>query len=119
MRFLNDEVAQPQTGKHPTSALAGATNILIQYVCPGRKVSHIGTAVDSVTFAAFVDAITHNGPARVSRLPKNVCSHPYAQGLNVASTTALLSGTSALSNTQIANEPTVTAEPKLQSYFLR
>jgi triacylglycerol lipase len=119
VRSSTDELVQPQTGKHPTSALAGASNILIQDVCPGRKVSHIGTAVDSVTFAAFIDAITHHGPARLSRLPKNVCSHPYAPGLNVATTIALLSGVSGLTSTQIAREPTVTAEPKVWSYFLR
>jgi triacylglycerol lipase len=63
VRSSTDEVVQPQSGKHPASSLVGASNILIQNVCPGRKVSHLGTAVDSVTFAAFVDAITHNGPA--------------------------------------------------------
>ena len=60
---------QPQYGKQPTSALKGATNILIQAICPGRVTSHIGTAVDSVTFAAFADALSHKGPAKVSRLP--------------------------------------------------
>jgi hypothetical protein len=119
VRSATDEVVQPQTGKHPTSALAGASNILIQNICPGRNVSHIGTAVDSVTFAAFVDAITHNGPAKISRLPKNVCSHPYAPGLDVATTTALLAGSSALIGSQEKNVPTVRAEPKVLSYFLR
>jgi hypothetical protein len=80
VRSATDEVVQPQTGPHPGSALAGASNILIQRVCPGRKVPHIGTAVDSVSFAAFVDALAHPGPARVSRLPKDVCSRPYAPG---------------------------------------
>jgi triacylglycerol lipase len=119
LRSSTDAVVRPQTGKHPASALAGASNILIQDVCPGRRVSHIGTAVDSVTFAAFVDAITHNGSAKVSRLPKNVCSHPYAPGLNVAATTALVCGAAGLTSAQIAKEPTVRAEPKVQGYFLR
>jgi hypothetical protein len=119
VRSATDEVVQPQGGKHPTSALRGASNILIQKVCPGRKVSHIGTAVDSVTFAAFVDAITHNGPAKVSRLPEDVCSHPYAPGLDVATTNALLAGSAALLHSQTKNVPTVKAEPKVWSYFLR
>jgi hypothetical protein len=119
VRSATDEVVQPQTGKRPTSALRGASNILIQNVCPGRKVSHIGTAVDSVTFAAFLDAITHNGPAKVSRLPKDVCSHPYALGLDVTATTALLAGSTALIDNQTKNVPTVKAEPKVWSYFLR
>ena len=37
--LLDDETVQPQTGAHPTSSLKGATNVLIQHVCPGREVS--------------------------------------------------------------------------------
>src|SRR3954470_18654233 len=90
VRSTTDEVVQPQTGPHPTSALRGATNILIQSVCPGRMVSHIGTVLDSVAFAAFTDAIAHKGAARISRLPKDVCAHPYAPGLDEAGTSAIL-----------------------------
>jgi triacylglycerol lipase len=118
VRSATDEVVQPQTGSHPASALAGASNILIQRVCPGRKVTHIGTAVDSVTFAAFVDALAHPGPARVSRLPKDVCSHPYAPGLEPTTTAALLSAGAALTESQSAKQPTVHAEPKVKHYFL-
>ena len=96
VRSLSDETVQPQGGKHPTSALEGARNILIQDVCPGRTTTHIGTAVDSVSFAAFVDAIERNrkgkqGAANVSRLPSDVCDHPYATGLDEAQTSAFLS----------------------------
>ena len=90
VRSTTDEVVQPQTGPRPTSALKGATNIVIQSVCPGRQVSHIGTILDSVTFAAFADAVAHTGAARVARLPKGVCTHPYAPGLDVAGTNAIL-----------------------------
>ena len=74
VRSLADETVQPQDGKHPTSSLQGASNILIQAICPGRQTSHIGTAVDSVTFAAFTDAVAHTGKGRkgaanVSRFP--------------------------------------------------
>jgi triacylglycerol lipase len=116
VRSSTDEVVQPQTGKHPASALTGATNILIQKICPGRKVSHIGTALDSVTFAAFVDAIRHPGPAKVSRLPKNVCSHPYAPGLSSSSTAATLSGSNSLIDSQEAGQPMVKKEPAVRGY---
>jgi hypothetical protein len=91
---------------------------LIQSVCPGRKDTHIGTAVDSVTFAAFVDALAHRGAARVSRLPKDVCADPYAPGLDPTTTAALISGATALTNGQSAAQPTVRAEPKVKRYFL-
>jgi hypothetical protein len=118
VRSATDEVVQPQTGSHPASALAGASNILIQRVCPGRKVTHIGTTLDSVTFAAVVDALSHPGPALVSRLPKDVCSHPYAPGLDPTTIDSLLSIGTALIKSNIATQPTVDAEPKVERRFL-
>lgn len=119
VRSETDEAVQPQTGPHPTSALKGATNILIQAVCPGRTTTHIGTAVDSVTFAAFADALAHKGPAKVSRLPADVCAHPYAPGLDEAMTSAFLSGSGGLIATQEASVPRVSAEPKVRAYVKR
>ncbi len=121
VRSLTDETVQPQGGKHPTSALAGATNILIQKVCPGRKTTHIGTALDSVTFAAFEDAVSHNGrgrkgAARVSRLPSNVCANPFAPGLDEATTMGLLRAAGNLTSGQSASSPQVKREPKLAAY---
>ena len=120
VRSLNDETVQPQGGAHPTSALKGATNILIQSVCPDRKTSHIGTALDSVTFAAFADALTHAGPAKLSRLPKDVCAHPYAPGLDEAGTTALLGAAGGLtSGRSIDPAALVKREPAVLALFRR
>src|SRR5215213_1141133 len=65
VRSATDQTVRPTTGRHPTSALKGATNVLIQDVCPGRTVTHIGTGLDSVTFALALDALAHRGPAKV------------------------------------------------------
>jgi triacylglycerol lipase len=124
LRSRTDETVQPQGGKHPTSALDGARNILIQDVCPGRTTTHIGTALDSVTFAAFADAIEHNGEgkkgaAKVSRLPGDVCDHPYAPGLDETQTDALLSAAGGLVSAQIAQAPQVAAEPRVRKVFTR
>ncbi len=119
VRSLTDETVQPQGGKHPTSALEGASNILIQDVCPGRTTTHIGTALDSVTFAAFDDAIVHKGAAKVSRLPSDVCSHPYAPGLDEATAAALLSAAGGLTTSQSAAAPKLAAEPKVKPYVKR
>jgi hypothetical protein len=124
VRSLTDETVQPQGGKHPTSALDGASNILIQGVCPGRTTSHIGTAVDSVTFAAFVDAVAHGGKgkagaARVSRFPPDVCSHPYATGLNEAQTTLFLNAAGGIISGNQSTVPTVSAEPRVRKVFKR
>jgi hypothetical protein len=120
VRSTTDEVVQPQTGPHPTSALKGATNIVIQSVCPGRQVSHIGTILDSVTFAAFADAVAHTGAARVARLPKGVCGHPYATGLDVAGTNAILGASGNLITPRLVSQvPRVAAEPPVRAYARR
>jgi hypothetical protein len=124
VRSATDETVQPQTGKRPTSALEGARNILVQNVCPGRTTTHIGTAVDSVTFAAFVDAIQHRGKgkkgaAKVSRFPGDVCDHPYASGLDEAQTTAFLNASGGLLGSQLAQVPKVPAEPRVRRVFRR
>jgi hypothetical protein len=124
VRSLTDETVQPQGGKHPTSSLEGASNILIQDVCPGRTTTHIGTAVDSVSFAAFADAIEHDGKAKkgaakVSRFPSDVCDHPYAPGLDEAQTTAFLSASGDLTGGQSAQAPQATREPKVLKVFTR
>jgi hypothetical protein len=120
VRSTTDESVTPQTGPHPTSALKGATNVVIQSVCPGRQVSHIGTILDSVTFAAFADAVAHKGAARVARLPKDVCAHPYAPGLDEAGTAAIVGGAGGLIAGRLVNQvPKVTAEPPVRAYARR
>jgi hypothetical protein len=124
VRSLTDETVQPQGGKHPTSSLKGARNVLIQGVCPGRTTSHIGTIVDSVTFAAFVDAVDHagkgkRGAARPSRFPTDTCSHPYANGLDEAQTTFFLNAAGGVLSGNTSSVPVVQAEPRVRKVFKR
>ena len=119
VRSSTDEVVQPQTGRHPTSALRGAGNVLIQSVCPGRRVSHIGSAVDSVTWAALLDALRHKGPARASRLPHDVCAHPYGPGLDEAQTTAFVAAGPGLAASHIATQPRTPREPRVRAWARR
>ena len=116
VRTATDETVQPTTGKNPTSSLKGATNILIQDICPGRAVSHIGSALDSVTFAASEDAMTHKGPANVKRLPKNVCSKLLAPGLNASSAAGGLMQLGAFFTDPA---PMLPAEPPVKAYALK
>lgn len=120
VRSASDETVQPQTGRHPSSALKGATNILIQAICPGRKVSHIGSALDSVTFAAIFDAVANPGPAKVSRLPGDVCSHLFAPGFDEQQGGSLSQGAGDLVEDRILHQvPKVKAEPRVRPWFKR
>jgi hypothetical protein len=123
VRTLDDQIVQPQTGKHPTSVLKGAANLLIQSVCPGRHTSHTGAVFDSVSFAALVDAVAHKGPARVSRLPGDVCSRHYAPGLNEQMIDALLrvleDTSGAFVRGELALVPKVNQEPRVRGWVKR
>jgi hypothetical protein len=117
VRSLGDEVVQPQSGPHPTSALRGAANIVIQNVCPGRQQNHIGTAYDSVTWAALLDAVAHKGAAKASRLPANVCSHKYASGLDEQQTNAGIAAAYGLIINRLFNQvPKVPREPRVRAW---
>jgi hypothetical protein len=116
VRSATDTTVMPATGPHPTSALKGATNILIQKVCPGRQTTHIGTAVDSVTIAAITDAVTHRGAARVSRLGADVCAHPYGKGLDEQQTSLFLSLADQVIGRGLGNVPRVSREPRVRAW---
>lgn len=118
VRSATDEIVRPQTGPRPTSALEGAANILIQDVCPGRTTTHLGTVVDSVTIAALADAVTHPGPARISRLPADVCEHPYGTGLDEERTSAFLRYAPLLGS-RGTDLPVVRAEPSVRAWMKR
>ncbi len=122
VRSTTDEVVQPTGGAHPTAALKGASNIVIQNVCPGRTTTHIGTGVDSVSYAVLIDAINHPGPASVHRLPEDVCRHPYAPGLDDIRTTKrlqeLLTLATARTLTGAGGGHLLSAEPALNSYAM-
>ena len=120
LRSTDDTTVTPTTGPKPTSALKGARNILIQDICPGRNVSHIGTAVDSVTFAAIRDAIENAGPADPARFPADVCGSLYAPGLSPATTGALVGAAGGLTGGRNSGgnggAPLVKAEPKVPAW---
>ena len=59
----NDELIQPVG----TQDVEGGTNILLQDLCPGRRVDHGTIVSDDVTYRLVVDALTNPGPANPDR----------------------------------------------------
>jgi triacylglycerol lipase len=55
----------------PEARLAAARNIVVQDLCPGHKVDHVGLAYDGPTYAIVVDALDHRGPAKASRIDRS------------------------------------------------
>jgi triacylglycerol lipase len=116
VRSLDDVVATPQDGPSPTSALDGATNLVLQKVCPGRHRDHLTLAVDSVSFAALRDALAHSGPARAARL-KRPCARQYAPGLTEAVVRDRIAKAIAKGVRQMFEAPRLDAEPVVQPPF--
>lgn len=121
IRSLSDQTVRPVTknAKTSTSALQGATNILIQDICRGRNVSHIGTALDSVTFAAIQDAIDHPGPAKIKRLPRSqaFCANRYAPPFENAEGDILVGLANGVTGGNQTSTPRVSAEPAVDAWF--
>jgi hypothetical protein len=91
---LTDELVQPVLPE-PTAAVAGAANILIQDLCPGRPVHHGGLLHDAVVYRLVMDALTHRGPADPGRFDTAACAETTAPGVTAvaaASGNALLYG---------------------------
>ena len=60
-----------------------------------------------------------SGAASVSRFPPDVCSHPYATGLNEAQTTLFLQAAGGIIGGNQSMVPTVPAEPLVRKVFER
>ena len=57
--------------------------------------------------------LAHKGAARIARLPKDVCAHPYATGLDEGAHDAVLGASGNLITPRLVNQvPRVAAEPR-------
>jgi triacylglycerol lipase len=107
-----DELVEPST----TVPLAGASNVAVQDVCPGRPVHHGGLLDDAPTWDLVVDALTHAGAADPRRVGPTACLAPFAPGISAAdaiSGNALLYSSAAQA---FSAHQGVAAEPPLKPY---
>jgi hypothetical protein len=91
---LTDELVQPALGT-PTAVVEGASNILIQDLCPGRPVHHAGLVHDAVAFHLLMDALRYRGPADAARFDPAGCaetSFPGVSAVDVVAGNVLLYG---------------------------
>lgn len=78
---LTDELVQP-AAPDPTAAIDGAENILVQDLCPGRPVDHLGFAYDAVVYSMVIDALTNPGPADPTRFDPLTCAQVWFDGID-------------------------------------
>ena len=111
---LVDELVQPAVPT-PTAALAGGRNILVQDLCPGRVVEHVGLAYDAAVHDMVIDAFTSSGPARPARFNRATCLQVAFSG--VAPEPLLSTGIAELQDgAHFTGAPNASAEPPLKPY---
>lgn len=124
-----DEVVTPNSATSSSSALRGGggmiTNVATQDVCPGDVYEHltVGT-IDPTTYALVMDALTHAGPARPSRIGRTSCTRLYQPGVdptNVQTYLQVLAAAPGLLAVSVpfvnlVGAPEVSTEPALRCY---
>jgi triacylglycerol lipase len=109
----SDELVQPPR----TAVLAGARNLLVQDLCPGRPVHHGGLLHDAVVHRLVLDALTHRGPADPQRFQRATCAQGSMPGADdPVAGNAMLYGPALVA---VLRYPTVAQEPALAPYARR
>lgn len=110
-----DEIVAPATAGFLRPA-ANVTNTTVQDLCPLEIVEHFGMAYDNAAWLIGIDALTHRGPAKVSRVPRATCGMPTMPSVNLATfaVDAALAMSVTAQNTMSAES--LAAEPPLRSY---
>lgn len=121
-----DEIVQPQSGSSASAILkdarhVGVSNNEVQTVCHARPAglfyTHEGVLYNPLAHALAVDALTHSGPGKLSRLNlAEVCGEVVAPGLSLADVLAT-EGTIPVAGAAIAAfVPKTDKEPAIMAY---
>jgi triacylglycerol esterase/lipase EstA (alpha/beta hydrolase family) len=112
---LTDEIIQP-SAPEPVAAIAGATNIAVQDICPGRYVGHVQSASDAAYYAVVIDALTHRGPAVPSRVDRHSCSQAFMPHVDPADAAVRTAEVYLVAGVVQSQHEKVPAEPALRAY---
>lgn len=110
-----DDVVVPSTSAYLTPG-TNVTNVAVQDVCPTETVDHFGMAYDNAAWLIALDALTHRGPARPSRVDRTTCGQPLMPGVDPATFPVDVATALAQTAQSSATSPTTDAEPRLRSY---
>ena len=99
-----------------TSELEGATNVVVQDLCPGREVNHWKILGDAATYAIVRDALDHPGGASLERVGTDVCQEDLMPGATYNDLFAGGFGLARDGGPYAASYPRVREEPELKEY---
>ncbi|MBC7631365.1 alpha/beta fold hydrolase [Aeromicrobium sp.] len=109
-----DEIVAPPTAGF-LRAGPNVTNTTVQDICPLEIVEHFGMAYDNAAWLVGIDALTHAGPATVSRVPRR-CGIPTMPSVNLATFAVDVASALAVTVQNTSSAKTLPAEPALRSY---
>lgn len=104
-----DELVQPIE----TAVIDGASNVLVQDLCPARPVHHGGFLHDAVVYALVIDALAHDGPVDISRFDAAACTQTWMPGVEPFTGNLMLYGPAAAA---VLQGPMATEEPPVAAY---
>lgn len=107
---LTDELVQPAFPE-ATAALDGASNVLMQELCPGRPVEHLQFAADAAVHAVVIDALESDGAFDRARFDIGSCAGTWETGGDQALFMRLLQ-----SFRPPPNQWNTAAEPEVRCY---
>jgi hypothetical protein len=109
-----DEIVFPQ----PTAShLDGASNIVLQDLCPNKTTDHFAMATDGAVWAIAQDALTHDGPADLRRVPVTDCVDPFLPDEDPATGSTYLAQGAAGATQASGGAQQLTHEPPVRCYL--
>ena len=116
-----DEIVFPNLDSTGSTSLhtgdGAIANVAIQDVCPLAVTEHIGLGTyDPVAYAVALDALDHDGPADIARVPASVCTELLMPGVNPTTYLTDYAATIADLGVNLATASTAAAEPPLRCY---
>lgn len=120
-----DEVVLPPTSAVLRNGRGRVANVRIQDVCPLDPHEHVLTGtVSAATYAVVIDALSHPGPAKTSRVNRNLCGRLYMPGVDpvdVMSYAPMLLALPSIVSTMVpivtfSGAPLLRREPALRCY---
>ena len=97
--------------------MPGASNIVVQSLCPSDQAQHNNLPYDGPTSGIVLDALNHKGPAELSRISKSYCNMATMTGVTTAEANQILGAyTATLVHDLGPDGPRSEGEPPLACY---
>ncbi|MEO6595700.1 MAG: lipase [Planctomycetota bacterium] len=110
-----DEIVGPSTSGFLTPG-PNVTNTTVQAICPLETADHFAMAYDNAAWLVGIDALTHLGPARLSRVSRATCGRLTMPSVNLATFSLDLAAAMAVVVQSSLTAERFPAEPALRAY---